>query len=102
MTTERRGESDPHYRHGWCGVTRNIINGKVESLLKPDSEISSMAGWGVCSGTCDDSYQEVNIILALYIHHTSLLLLTSKIIPGPFSDWEGQSEASGDHGPALV
>ena len=48
------------YRHGWCGTTRHVITGKPGSHLKPDAEISSRAGWGVCSETCDETYREVN------------------------------------------
>jgi len=49
-------------RHGWCGTTRHVITGKPGSHLKPDAEISSRAGWGVCSETCDETYREASFL----------------------------------------
>jgi len=39
-------------RHGWCGVTANIITG--EETNKNDMSVEDEFGWGVCSDVCED------------------------------------------------
>jgi len=42
-------------RHGWCGVTSNIVDGKDNPELRGnDMSVEEDDGWGVCTDVCED------------------------------------------------
>ena len=67
-------------------MTRNIFTGKKESVGQADSEVASNSGWGVCSGTCDEEYQEV-----VFSPPQSIQYLTRVIITETLSHGEGKN-----------